>query len=688
MRQNTTSARGTLPFQCFHTCAAPGSNLSSKTLFVRGVEPQCLGVELVSFPEHEPLFTPMECTGERHGIYRFDATMGVDLGSNLQRYCFKVALLRKGSVADVVWYSSLGMSRECPLLQHCFAFELRNSHPEWAFDLIAYQVVPDRFASSSGHFTIDATACPADRPIDPSMLEYKDLGTLHCGGDLDGIVDMIPYLSGLGCNGITLTPIFKSPSPLKEDTEDYDLVDPRLGGNGALRRLRTATLGYGMTFVLSGSFAYTGDSHPWFDRQDRTQKGAFHHPDSPYRGHYTFHTTPEGSTEAAYFHHNPQLPRLDYASEQVRHAIYGGENSVIRKWLRAPYGADGWCLDGGPKIGDGGQGRGNRRRLRDMCAAAREVQPECLMLAKFTSDDRYALNSSHGVDGAVNYTGFLSPIRAFFLGRNLRGESTPYTGEDLRRACENFAVGLTQQAKLCLINELDNQDLPRFYTELGGDKALYKAALALVYTWRGIPSLYMGDELGDVIMEHQIGPSTPLPFVAMRDHHASPYSARLQRMLHDLAALRKQNPALSRGTQIFIAAGGAHFAFLRIYDKSFALVLTNAGRSQVRIEQGSMLLPLFCALYVDKGEVRAGQGAPGGADLLIPLSGRNVRRVDLGEGLEPFYEALGQESLRLECFGAAEWDEAARGAFLGELLGGQSITVPPRSTVVLGGGRA
>lgn len=48
-------------------------------------------------------------------------------------------------------------------------------------------------------------------------------------GDLKGIEDKLDYISDLGFRGIWLSPIFKSPSYHKYNTEDYLKVDPSLG---------------------------------------------------------------------------------------------------------------------------------------------------------------------------------------------------------------------------------------------------------------------------------------------------------------------------------------------------------------------------------------------------------------------------------------------------------------------------
>ncbi len=680
MRQNTSSPRTNLPFQCFHTCTAPGDNHKFTVLFVRGASPKRLSAKLVAFPQNEPVRVDMLYTGSKAGIHRFVAQIPLDEGANLQRYSFKIALLNdKQETIDVVWYSSLGMSREPPLLQHCFAFELNDVHPSWVKDLILYQIFPDRFASSKGYFTIDATHYAADTPIHNDSFEYKDLDEVHCGGDLDGISNMLPYIRGMGFDGIYLTPIFKATSPNKYDVEDYDVIDSHFGGNGALKRLRMNSFSYEMRLILNAPFNHTGDNHPWFDRQERTGKGARHHKDSPYRDFYSF----KGNDDAYYYRNIPTNPKLNYGSKAVRHSMYKGHNSVIKKYLRVPYGIDGWCIDAASQVGDEGTSLNNVRRLKQMCEQARSVREDTLLIGDFPSDGRYALNTDNNLDGAINYTGFLSPIRAFFGGVNLTGDPTPYTGEDLRRTCENYSVGMAQQVKICLINQLDNHDLPRFYSIIGGEKSLYLAALATLYTWRGIPCIYQGDELGDAINQYEIQPRSPLPFEAMRDHHVSPYSAKIQNALHELAAIRRSNEALTYGSQVFITSGGAHFGFIRLYNNRFSLVLVNVARQAINIDQGSMLLPLLAALYLPTDLEGQDDSEDTGESLLIPLSGRNVRRTDHGEGLEALYELLAREDLKVYSFGLTMSSDEFQEKFIKELTQGKTLTIPARSTVIV-----
>ncbi len=680
MRQNTTSPRTNLPFQCFHTSTAPKDNDKNTVLFVRGASPKRLKAVLTAFPNHEPVRVDMVYTGSRSGIHRFEAQIPLDEGTNLQRYSFEILLHNTaGEIIDVVWYSSLGMSRESPLLQHCFAFELKDAHPSWAPDMILYQIFVDRFASSKGCFIVDAVKFKSDVPIHNDEFEYKDLNKIHCGGDLDGVCAMLPYIRDLGCNGIFLTPIFKASSPAKYDVEDFDTTDPHFGGNGALKRLRMSTLSYEMHLILTAPFDHTGDHHPWFDRTEATGKGACHHKDSPFRDYYHF----SDSDNARYYNDCPDFPKLNYQSRGLRHAIFKGDNSVLKKYIKLPYGIDGWCLDAASQIGDKGTSMHNLKRLTQMSTEAHKMREDILMLGDFLADARYALNHSGNLDGCINYTGFTGPVRAFFGGVNLFGEPTPYTGEDLRRTCENYSVGMSQQIKLCLINQLDSHNLPRFFSIIGGEKSLYMAALAVLYTWRGIPCIYQGDELGDVLNQYQMGPRSPLPFGLMKDHHVSPYSAKIQSLLHELAQMRRSNEALTLGTQIFITAGGAYFGYVRLFNDRFSIVLVNSSRQAVKIEQGSILMPLLAAMYLPSDAAQKDYSDDSGESLLIPLSGRNVRRTDHGEGLEALFELLSRENLKVFCYGQTSGSAALEKEFIKELTQGKTITIPARSTVIV-----
>lgn len=111
-------------------------------------------------------------------------------------------------------------------------------------------------------------------------------------------------------------------------------------------------------------------------------------------------------------------------------------------------------------------------------------------------------------------------------------------------------------------------------------------------------------------------------------------------------------------------------------------MLVNASRQQVKVEQGSALFPLLAATYMPE-DCGSDDTEDSGEDLLIPLSGRNVRRYDHGEGLEGLYEMLAREKLSVHSYGATRTSPEFEEKFLKELTAGKTMTIPPRSTVVV-----
>ena len=89
--------------------------------------------------------------------------------------------------------------------------------PSWAEGSIVYQIFPDRFARTN----FDTSGIWYDKP----KLFQR---TLY-GGTIKGITQHLDYLKNLGIEVIYLTPIFKSSSDHKYNTDDYMQIDEDFG---------------------------------------------------------------------------------------------------------------------------------------------------------------------------------------------------------------------------------------------------------------------------------------------------------------------------------------------------------------------------------------------------------------------------------------------------------------------------
>ena len=84
-------------------------------------------------------------------------------------------------------------------------------------------------------------------------------------GDINGIIQRLNYLQGLGVNAIWLTPIY--PSPQKDfgyDISDYEAIDPMFGTMADFEHLLTAAQAHHIRVIMDMVMNHTSDQSPWF----------------------------------------------------------------------------------------------------------------------------------------------------------------------------------------------------------------------------------------------------------------------------------------------------------------------------------------------------------------------------------------------------------------------------------------
>jgi alpha-glucosidase len=112
-----------------------------------------------------------------------------------------------------------------------------RNDPDWWRDSVVYQLYVKSFADSDGDGV----------------------------GDLDGVVEHLDHIAGLGVDAIWLNPCY--PSPDKDggyDVADYLVVDPRLGGMPGFERLRDACHERGLRLLMDLVPNHCSDQHAWF----------------------------------------------------------------------------------------------------------------------------------------------------------------------------------------------------------------------------------------------------------------------------------------------------------------------------------------------------------------------------------------------------------------------------------------
>lgn len=121
--------------------------------------------------------------------------------------------------------------------------------PDWAKSAVWYQIFPERFRNGDAsndpqehdyERVVPWTgnwwkAQPGETPGDENF--YKGTGNVwkrRYGGDVQGLIESLPYLKKLGINAIYLNPMFEADSMHKYDTTDYRHIDDNFGFKGDL----------------------------------------------------------------------------------------------------------------------------------------------------------------------------------------------------------------------------------------------------------------------------------------------------------------------------------------------------------------------------------------------------------------------------------------------------------------------
>ena len=454
------------------------------------------------------------------------------------------------------------------------------SAPAWVADAVFYAIVPDRFGRRPRKEAppwSEAALEPWDAP--PTLRGYK-------GGDLGGITDALPELRDLGITALYLTPICSSPAYHRYKPLDLFQVSPLLGGQAAFEELLTAVHGLGMRVVLDAVFNHVSIGFPPF--LDVLENGAR----SPWRDWFHIEGWPldpmEGSPRPANYRcwdGRRSMPQLNHAHPPVQAFLL----EVAEHWVRL--GIDGWRFDCPAEVGDASFWRQLRTRVR-------ALQPEVYLLGELWTDASAWLDGTQW-DGATDYP-LMFALRRFAGGdRVLERHLGPGGRRESTLDAPAFARGLPPRPEN--LTFLDSADTARFRTLVGSDEATVRLATLLLLTLPGAPCLLYGDEVG---LEGGVDPDNRRGFppaerwnqACLRDHR-------------QLLQLRRQHPALRRGTYQLRLARDQLLVFERSLPGERLVVAVNAGEAEV-----TTALALEGALG---GERRHGEGRWAGGVLAL-----------------------------------------------------------------------
>jgi alpha-glucosidase len=447
------------------------------------------------------------------------------------------------------WHTGLGVVHHDPAGHHDHRLLTTGATPAWVPETVWYQVFPDRFAPSERPLApVPAWAdlSPWDEPVSAGRRSMTQL----YGGDLDGIVDHLDHLVDLGVGGIYLNPVFPARSNHRYDAASFAAVDPLLGGDAALARLRQACDRASLRLIGDLTLNHTGAHHEWFTAAQAD-------PGSAEAGFYYFTDHPHGYDS---WMDVASLPKLNHASVDLQGRLYDGENSVLARFLNPPFGLDGWRIDVANMTGRRGLDDHNEL-VRTMARRTSDrVDPERWLVAEHFFDPS-ADAGPGGWHGFMNYAGIGRPV-ASWLGRpellaRLTGGpgQAPRTGELVARAIDEARASLPWQTVLGSMALVGSHDTPRWHS-LARSPELARVGAGLVLSLPGSPCLFYGDEVGLTGNDAEQA-RRPMPW-----DRASWNEPNL-RWYRELIRFRSQSRALAHGGFRWVERAPDALAFLR-----------------------------------------------------------------------------------------------------------------------------
>ena len=475
------------------------------------------------------------------------------------------------------WLNAEGVFTREVVDREDFQIIAKPQYPQWTKNSVFYQIFPDRFAKSGAKRDLPDWAVATPWNALPTG-RGANTGTELYGGDFEGVRQHLDHLEKLGVNAIYFTPFFPSRSNHRYDATSFEHADPLLGGDEAFIEFASAAHNRGFKIMGDLTTNHCGVGHNWMQislKNPEAKERDFFYWDKSIRHGYV-----------GWWGH-ASLPKLNYNSQLLRDKMYEDANSVVKKWLKPPFSADGWRIDVGNMTGRYLEQDLNQEVARGIRSAMDEVNPSAWLVAE-NADHAPVDLGGFGWHGTMNYVGFARPIWAWLNKStqktdNFMGLPVPipsFDGVAMMEMMRSFSAGIPWRSFVASMLLLDSHDTARFRSVVGKDKARHLAGATLLLTYPGVPSIFAGDEIG---LEGEWGEDARR---TIDWDNPKKWNNELFEEFRKLISIRKGSDALCNGGIRWIQVGPSAVAYLRESAKESVLVFVarSAGKYQINLK--------------------------------------------------------------------------------------------------------
>ncbi len=499
--------------------------------------------------------------------------------------------------------------------------------PDWSKGAVMYQIYIDRFYNGDKSNDVQTNEYTylgrGSKQIEnwEQPIENRDVSNFY-GGDLQGIIDKLDYLHGLGVEVLYLNPIFVSPSNHKYDIQDYDYIDPHIGkivkdegeilkfgnfknefatkymtrttdkenleaSNELFAKLVELAHSKNIKVIIDGVFNHCGAFNKWLDKERLYEKngydvGAYFSEGSKYNSYFKWNEEdwPNNNKYDSWWGHDNH-PKLNIEnSKELESYIL----NIAKKWVSPPFNVDGWRLDVAADLGS--SEKYNHEFWKKFRSSVKEGNKDAIIIAEHYGSPISWLQGDEW-DSVMNYDAFMEPLTWFLTGMQKHSEEFRQDllcnalafESSIRYNSAKFSI----QSLNTAMNQLSNHDHSRFLTRTNmtvgrlhtaGYKEANKSvrpeimreAVMIQMTWTGSPAVYYGDEAGVA------GWTDP------DNRRTYPWGHEDKEMIdfhREMIKIRKENIALKLGSLIFLKNAHGIISYARWYEDNTIIVAVN-----------------------------------------------------------------------------------------------------------------
>ena len=448
---------------------------------------------------------------------------------------------------------------------------------------LVYLLMPDRF--SNGDESNDHIAGMLDQSLNRNKIYDRH------GGDLQGVINHLDYLQKMGITTLWMTPVLENDQPNRTEHgyafTDHYAIERRLGGAEKYLALSDALHKRGMKLIQDAVYNHVGSKHITF--LDQPMKDWYHqwpkftgtsYKDQPLYDPYAAKSDAKKTVDGWFTSEMPDLNQSNpyVANYLIQHAI----------WSVEKFGVDGWRIDTYIY---------NDLPFMNRCnKALTDEYPKMTMFGETwvhgTAAQAYFVENKIDVPFKSNLQG-ATDFQALMYGIQPALKQDFGWTEGVNKLYTTLSNDFLYKDanRNCVF--LDNHDLTRILSDVGGDIEKVKTGIAWLLTTRGIPQLYYGTE---VLMKGEKNPddgNVRLDFPggwkgdtknAFTGDGLTEEEKDMQQYVTILANFRKKSSAITKGAFMQFVPDDGLYIYFRYDAKQTIMCVMNTSNKNKEVD--------------------------------------------------------------------------------------------------------